>query len=271
MQGDDQPRVRVAIVEDDDVLRAALVEMLAGSRQFVVVGEVSTLQEAFALAARGPQVFLIDLALPDGSGLELISKLGSLAPHCKTLVISVFGDVRNVVRAIELGADGYLLKGADVGQVAAAIDMVLRGEAPLSPAVAGHILNKVRQKSRPAPQTQSVQLKAQKKLDAFNKEYDPSKRLAHKGPELEKDIAELDKELDALAALDAAGAAELKGGAMPRSPPRSWRSAGSRQAKPRRSSTRSSSGPRKTSTPRRRTSSTWTRRTSRRRRKSSRG
>lgn len=158
MQGDDQPRVRVAIVEDDDVLRAALVEMLAGSRQFVVVGEVSTLQEAFALAARGPQVFLIDLALPDGSGLELISKLGSLAPLCKTLVISVFGDVRNVVRAIELGADGYLLKGADVGQVAAAIDMVLRGEAPLSPAVAGHILNKVRQKSRPAQQTQSVQL-----------------------------------------------------------------------------------------------------------------
>ena len=108
------------------------------------IGAASTLQEARELVAFAPQVFLIDLALPDGSGLELITELATAAPECKALVISVFGDVRNVVRAIELGAAGYLLKGTEAAQVAAAIETVLRGGAPLSPAVAGHILNRVR-------------------------------------------------------------------------------------------------------------------------------
>ncbi|MBE2250626.1 MAG: response regulator transcription factor [Myxococcus sp.] len=141
----DRPaRVRVALVEDDDILRAELSERVAASATFEVVGAASTLQEARELVAFAPQVFLIDLALPDGSGLELITELATAAPECKALVISVFGDVRNVVRAIELGAAGYLLKGTEAAQVAAAIETVLRGGAPLSPAVAGHILNRVR-------------------------------------------------------------------------------------------------------------------------------
>lgn len=141
---DTPARVRVALVEDDDILRAELSERVAASATFEVVGAASTLQEARELVAFAPQVFLIDLALPDGSGLELITELATAAPECKALVISVFGDVRNVVRAIELGAAGYLLKGTEAAQVAAAIETVLRGGAPLSPAVAGHILNRVR-------------------------------------------------------------------------------------------------------------------------------
>ena len=123
---------------------------MSASPEFIVIGAATTLQEAKDLCAQGPEVFLIDLALPDGSGLELITHLATAVPGCKALVISVFGDVRNVVRAIELGADGYLLKGSDVSQVAAAIGTVLAGGAPLSPAVAGHILNRVRQDVRPA-------------------------------------------------------------------------------------------------------------------------
>ncbi len=147
---DTKSPVRVALVEDDDILRDELQARVSASPEFIVIGAATTLQEAKDLCAQGPEVFLIDLALPDGSGLELITHLATAVPGCKALVISVFGDVRNVVRAIELGADGYLLKGSDVSQVAAAIGTVLAGGAPLSPAVAGHILNRVRQDVRPA-------------------------------------------------------------------------------------------------------------------------
>lgn len=142
--------IRVAIVEDDDILRDELKERVGAAAQFVVIGAATTLQEAKGLCAQEPDVFLVDLGLPDGSGLELIPHLRIAAPACKVLVISVFGDVRNVVRAIELGADGYLLKDSDVSQVSEAIETVLAGGAPLSPAVAGHILKRVRSDARPS-------------------------------------------------------------------------------------------------------------------------
>jgi DNA-binding NarL/FixJ family response regulator len=141
--------VRVAIVEDDRVLRDALAGILSASAQFTVIGAVGTLREARLLACEGPEVFLIDLGLPDGSGLELISELRA-SGECKPLVLSVFGDGCHVVRAIEAGAAGYLLKGADLTQTSAAIQTVLAGGAPLTPAVASHILDRVRN-TAPAP------------------------------------------------------------------------------------------------------------------------
>lgn len=140
--------VRIGIVEDDTVLGQSLAAAVRAVEGFVVAGVAETLAEGIRLADAGLDVLLVDLALPDGSGLDLITHVrepshsGARAP--KVLVISVFGDVRNVIRAIECGADGYLLKGADIEQVASAIRTVLAGGAPISPAVAGHILARVR-------------------------------------------------------------------------------------------------------------------------------
>lgn len=133
--------MRIAIVEDDDRIREAWVNGLP-AHGFSVVGAAGTLAEAFALPV--PDVFLVDLALPDGSGLALIERL---AGRCLTVVLSVFGDAEHVVRAIELGADGYLLKDTPLPQVAEGVRSVVAGGAPLSPAVARHILQRV----RPAP------------------------------------------------------------------------------------------------------------------------
>lgn len=120
---------------------AALVRAIDG---LVVVGVAETLADGHRLFQQGVEVMLIDLALPDGSGLDLIAAVRDCQSVCKILVISVFGDVRNVLRAIELGADGYLLKGSDIREVEAAIRTVLEGGAPISPAVAGHLLARVR-------------------------------------------------------------------------------------------------------------------------------
>lgn len=136
--------VRIAIVEDDAVLRQALGQMVAQVAGFALCGAGGTLAEGIALVNQRPDVLLLDLGLPDGSGLDLIAHAAAAAPDCRLLVLTVFADVRTVVAAIEAGADGYLLKESDVGQVAGAIETVLAGGAPISPAVASHILARVR-------------------------------------------------------------------------------------------------------------------------------
>ncbi|MFM9863419.1 MAG: response regulator [Micropepsaceae bacterium] len=138
-------RIRIAIVEDDPVLRSHLSEIVDRVEGFEMVGAAPTMSQGWQLAARGCDVLLLDLALPDGSGLDIIRRARA-GNRCdfKIIVISVFGDVRNVVQAIEAGADGYLLKGGDITDTERAIRDVIAGRAPISPAVAGHILARVR-------------------------------------------------------------------------------------------------------------------------------
>ncbi len=136
--------VRVGIVEDDPVLGHALAAVVGTIEGLAVVAIAETLREGLALYASGVDIMLIDLALPDGNGLELIATIRSRPSRCRVLVISMFGDVGSVVRAIEYGADGYILKDSDIRAVDSAIRTVLAGGAPISPAVAGHILARVR-------------------------------------------------------------------------------------------------------------------------------
>lgn len=135
--------IRIGIVDDDSILARSLAQAVAAAPGFQVVGMAESLAEGVDLLAHGVDVLLVDLGLPDGSGLDLISFARSRY-ECKVLVISVFGDGRSVVNAIERGAHGYLLKGAHAPEAVSAIRSVLDGGAPISPAVAGHILSRVR-------------------------------------------------------------------------------------------------------------------------------
>lgn len=137
--------VTVGIIEDDPVLRECLGVLVNDVDGFSLVGSAATLAEGLDLLAEQPDVLLVDLQLPDGTGLDIISKARATDSRTKLLVLTVFADVRSVVTAIEAGADGYILKESDVSQIAAAIRTVLDGGAPISPAVASHILAKVRQ------------------------------------------------------------------------------------------------------------------------------
>jgi CheY-like chemotaxis protein len=96
-----------------------------------------------------PDVLLSDLGLPDGDGTELIGEL-SHAPaidgvwHPHILVFSVFGDEARVIQAIEAGADGYFLKGCTADELIRAVEQAARGESPISPAIARHLLKRFR-------------------------------------------------------------------------------------------------------------------------------
>jgi DNA-binding NarL/FixJ family response regulator len=148
------PRARVAIVEDDAILREDLVRVVTHADGLEIAGAAETLAAGRALMAGAPDVLLIDLALPDGNGVDLIREARARLPGIKIIVVSIFGDARSVVRAIEAGADGYLLKGAGEQQAEEAIRSVLGGGAPISPAVASHILTRMRERTAtrgPAP------------------------------------------------------------------------------------------------------------------------
>jgi DNA-binding NarL/FixJ family response regulator len=137
-------RVRIGMVEDNAVLRAGMRQVVARRADWEWVWEADT----FAAAAAGPaancDLVLLDLGLPDGNGLDLIAGLRQRTGS-HVLVFSVLGDEASVLRAIELGAAGYLLKESAATEIIEAIDNVLAGGAPLTPSVAAHLLRRLRQ------------------------------------------------------------------------------------------------------------------------------
>lgn len=133
--------IRVAALEDDAVLRDRYAELVASAPNMQVLWTAANLLEArSALATGAPDVLLVDLGLPDGSGLEIIRQVKQQAPACEVMVVSVFGDEENVVAAIEAGASGYLLKDALPDSFVSTIREVHAGGSPISPSIARILL-----------------------------------------------------------------------------------------------------------------------------------
>jgi len=144
---------RVLLLEDDPATRERLAGIVRGSAGLELAAAFGDLKSALAwLAAHEPpQVLLVDLQLPDGSGIDLIRAARRIAPAAEAMVISVFGDEAHVVTAIEAGATGYLLKDASGDEIAMAIARLLAGEAPISSAIARHLLRRFRSAPAPTP------------------------------------------------------------------------------------------------------------------------
>jgi DNA-binding NarL/FixJ family response regulator len=140
----------VYIVEDDFKVAAGIVRSLTSQREFPVVGVANALGQARAELERlDPAIVVIDLQLPDGDGTSLIRWLRGARPRVVLLVFTVFGDEAPVIRAIEAGADGYLLKGCSDVELVHALHQARAGESPISPAIARHLLNRLRRAEGP--------------------------------------------------------------------------------------------------------------------------
>jgi DNA-binding NarL/FixJ family response regulator len=139
--------VRIAIVEDDPVARKMLVSTLQVDPGYVVVAEFAEgAVAASVIPSLAPDMTLVDLGLPDVSGIEVIRTLKAKRPECDVLVITTFGDERTVTSALEAGADGYLLKGTPLEELRRDIRCLRSGGSPLSPMVARQLLNKLQSK-----------------------------------------------------------------------------------------------------------------------------
>ena len=141
----DQP-MKIAFVEDGLLMTQKIRSVLAHGYPQAQLNSFQTLATAMAFARVEPQDYwLVDLGLPDGTGIELIGLVRHMYPLTLILVITVFGDADNIVRSIQAGANGYLLKEdmqKDVSLLPT-IDAIRDGGTPLSPLIASRLLSRM--------------------------------------------------------------------------------------------------------------------------------
>jgi DNA-binding NarL/FixJ family response regulator len=137
-------RHRILLVEDDEPTRARLAEAIAVHSELEVQAAVASCAEARKALDDGPapDVLLTDLGLPDGSGVDLIRHVRDRGTQA--MVITVFGDEKHVLAAIEAGAMGYLLKDGSAEYIGRSILELIAGGSPISPPIARSILRRFR-------------------------------------------------------------------------------------------------------------------------------
>jgi DNA-binding NarL/FixJ family response regulator len=133
--------LRILIADDHPLVRRGLRAALGEMPGFAIVGEAATGREVVALAQElQPDVILMDLQMPDLSGIEATRQIVAVQPDARVLVITLFQDDDSVFLALRAGARGYVLKDADEDELATAIRAVAGGAAMFSPAVATRVL-----------------------------------------------------------------------------------------------------------------------------------
>ncbi len=146
--------IRVMLVDDHPVVREGLRGMLEAERDLTVVSEAGSGEEAVAVARTvEADVILMDLRMRDLDGVGATERILTEHPSTKVVVLTTYETDADILRAVEAGAAGYLLKDASRADLANAVRAAARGETVLAPSVAGRLVNRVR---RPVPQTLSA-------------------------------------------------------------------------------------------------------------------
>jgi two-component system, NarL family, response regulator DevR len=138
-------QTRVFLVDDHEVVRAGLRELLEISGEFTVVGEASTAEDAVRLIkATRPQVAVLDVRLPDGNGIEVCRDVRSALPDIGCLMLTSFADDEALFDSIMAGAAGYVLKQVRGTDLVDAVRKVAAGQSLLDPAVTTRVLERIR-------------------------------------------------------------------------------------------------------------------------------
>jgi DNA-binding NarL/FixJ family response regulator len=144
--------IRILVVDDHELFRAGLVRLLGHEDDLEVVGQAASCAQAVARAAAlAPDVVLMDLNLPDGSGLEATTEVLRTAPEVAVVVLTVAEEDDAVLGAVLAGASGYLLKGSPLPEIVAAVRGVVCGHAPIAASVTPGLLSVLRTQRPLAP------------------------------------------------------------------------------------------------------------------------
>jgi two-component system, NarL family, response regulator DevR len=136
---------RVFLLDDHEIVRRGLRELLEGEEGFEVVGEAATATEALArIPATSPQVAVLDVRLPDGNGVEVCREIRSRHPEVRCLMLTSFADDEALFSAILAGAAGYVLKQVRGTDLVDAIRRVAAGQSLLDPTVTARVLERLR-------------------------------------------------------------------------------------------------------------------------------
>ncbi len=145
MQPSAERPLRLLVVDDHEVVRQGLVSLLDRPAGFEVVAQAGSVAEAIALAARHePDLVIMDVRLPDGSGIEACREIRAARPDTRVVMLTSYPDEEAVLSAIIAGASGYLLKQIRGRDLLTALEAVARGESLLDSAVTETVLERVR-------------------------------------------------------------------------------------------------------------------------------
>lgn len=141
--------IRVLVADDDEVFRRGLAALPVIFPRVVIVGEAADGAEAVTLASDlAPDVVLMDVWMPKVSGIEATSRIRGEVPTTRILMLTVSDEEEDLFQALKAGAVGYLLKGADLGEVKSAIEAVYQGESFVSPKMASKLISEFTSLSR---------------------------------------------------------------------------------------------------------------------------
>lgn len=159
-------RFRIVVADDHHVVRAGLRAVLSESPQLEVVGEAGTAAEALIVCASlQPDVLLLDLRLPDRSGVEVCREVKLERAATKVLFLTSYGDEANVLAGLTAGADGYLLKTITGGDIADAVLKVAAGGAVLDPLVTRQLIEHLSAPAAPNSRTTELTVKERSILE----------------------------------------------------------------------------------------------------------
>ncbi len=147
--------LRIALVEDDAGFQEAFRAAIQTAPDLSVTGVAATVAQARDMLVGAPaDVLVVDLGLPDGSGIDVIREAHALWPDCAIMVSTTFADERHVIASIEAGASGYLLKDAPLPAIPEDIRVLHAGGSPISPRIARQVLMRFRpDEHRPAEES----------------------------------------------------------------------------------------------------------------------
>lgn len=149
MPADESTAIRVLLVDDHEVVRRGLRALLDAQDGIEVVGEAGSVNDAVRqVGFNSPDVVMMDVRLPDGSGVEATRRIRQRFPDVAVLILSSFADQEALVSSIEAGASGYLLKRVDTEAIVDAVRAVGAGESLLDPAMTEQLFNNVRDADR---------------------------------------------------------------------------------------------------------------------------
>jgi DNA-binding NarL/FixJ family response regulator len=153
--------VRVLVVDDHPVVRGGVVGWLAAQPDIEVVGEAADgLVALAAVAEHQPDVVLMDLRMPRMDGVTATGRITAAHPGVRVLVLTTYDTDADIVRAVEAGAAGYLLKDTPLPQLADAVRAAARGETVLAPPVAARLVSRMRAPAVEAPTARELQVLA---------------------------------------------------------------------------------------------------------------
>lgn len=143
------PAIRILVVDDHDVVRSGVRQILTEVEEFEVVGEAGDPAEALSMAKQlSPDVVMVDISMPGGNGLELVRQLKRQQPQIVAVVLTLYDKDIYVHQALEAGAFGYILKGAPAADIVSAVHSACRKEYYLSSEIRDGVIDSYVKKRR---------------------------------------------------------------------------------------------------------------------------